>query len=73
MPARATVCRGCGSCEKTGWNEDADYDDLDLPDEAFDDNDAAPKSKGNFMQRVWWIAAVVLLLLSLWYIVIRLQ
>ena len=46
---------------------------LDLPDEAFDHGEAAPKSSGKLMPRVWWIAAVVLLLVSIWYIVIRLQ
>ena len=72
MPAGAVVCRGCGSCEKTGWNDDAEYDGLDLPDEAFADGDRPPKTESHFMQRIWWLAAIVLLLISLWYIVIRL-
>ncbi|MDQ8187515.1 zinc-ribbon domain-containing protein [Pelagicoccus sp. SDUM812002] len=29
----ASACESCGSCPETGWNEDAMYDDLDLPDD----------------------------------------
>jgi len=71
VPARATVCRGCGSCEKTGWNDDADYDGLDLPDEAFENGDQATRTESRFMRRIWWLAGIVLLLISLWYIIIR--
>ena len=70
VPARALACRGCGSCEKTGWNEEADYDGLDLPDEAFADDPRPPKIESNFMQRVWWAAAVVLVLVTIWYFLI---
>ncbi|MGB0766772.1 MAG: hypothetical protein ACPGYV_03580 [Phycisphaeraceae bacterium] len=33
--ARALACPGCGADDETGWSEDAEYDGVDLPDEAF--------------------------------------
>ncbi|HNQ89673.1 MAG TPA: zinc ribbon domain-containing protein [Verrucomicrobiota bacterium] len=36
VPAGAAACPECGSCAETGWSEQARYDALDLPDEAFD-------------------------------------
>jgi hypothetical protein len=71
VPARALACRGCGSCEKTGWNDDADYDGLDLPDEAFENGAQKPRSPSNAMQRIWWLAAVVLLIVTIWYFFIQ--
>jgi hypothetical protein len=68
VPARALACRGCGSCEKTGWNEDADYDGLDLPDEAFEDEPRQPSRNILSMRRVWWVAAVVLLIMTIVYL-----
>lgn len=45
VPRGAKVCRECGSCPKTGWSEDSAYDHLDLPEEAFEDDDAPKKQK----------------------------
>ena len=73
VPARALACRECGSCEKTGWKDDADYDGLDLPDEAFEEEPRRPARGNNFMQRVWWVAAVVLLLVTLWYLFVQVR
>ena len=71
VPARALACRGCGSCEKTGWNDDADYDGLDLPEEAFEEEPRKPQSESNVMSRVWWAVAVVLLVVTVWYFIIQ--
>lgn len=68
VAAGAKACRDCGSCEKTGWNDAADYDGLDLPDEAFEDEPRRPAENGHFLQRVWWSVAVVLLLVTIWYL-----
>ena len=46
VPRDARACPGCGSDERSGWNEEATrYDGLDLPDEAFADGDgpSAPR------------------------------
>jgi hypothetical protein len=41
VPRDAKACPGCGADERSGWNvDDARYDGLDLPDDAFDDDEA---------------------------------
>lgn len=40
VPPRAKACPECGADERSGWNEAATrYDGLDLPDDAFDDDE----------------------------------
>ena len=34
---QALACPSCGADDETGWSEDAGYDGVDLPDEAFGD------------------------------------
>ena len=68
MAAGARACRECGSCEKTGWKDEADYDGLDLPDEAFEDEPRRPAGSGSLLKGVWWTAAVVLLVAMIWYL-----
>ena len=63
VPPNARACPECGADERSGWNEDdARYDGLDLPDEAFDD-DRTPRAKP--MRRgtnpVWFIVGIVTL------------
>lgn len=71
VPARAMACRGCGSCEKTGWNDDAEYDGLDLPDESFETEQRKPARENSLLARIWWLAAVMLLLVSIWYLILQ--
>lgn len=41
VPPRAKACPECGADERSGWKEDAHlYDGLDLPDEAWEEEDA---------------------------------
>ena len=54
------ACPECGSDERTGWSENTLYDDLDLPDEAFDDRNASPST---VRRRNGFLALVGLLLL----------
>ncbi len=64
----ARACPDCGADERTGWRETSLYDDLDLPDEAFaDENPAekAPTRRVNGLAWYWWAAALCLLLLVL--------
>lgn len=69
VPAKAKACPSCGACDKTGWNEDATAaDGLDLPDEDFDYDKFTQEEFGTPRKRqgiklVWWITAVVLLVL----------
>jgi len=37
VAAKALACPGCGADDETGWSEDAAYDDVDLPEDAFGD------------------------------------
>lgn len=66
------ACSECGACEKSGWNEEAGYDGLDLPDpdEPFDYEAYVEKEFGGGTKRrigegnwgrVWWWAAVAVL------------
>ena len=75
VPAKAKACRACGACDKTGWSDDAAYDDLSLPDSAFeeeDDRDAADVRRGQDEARkkarawFWRIVAALLLAGMLW-------
>ena len=67
IPARAKACPNCGADEHTGWRETSIYDGLDLPDEAWEDDDTpAPRRpetlRGpNGLAWYWWALAVLLL------------
>jgi hypothetical protein len=74
IPRTARACPECGADERTGWREGSVYDDLDLPDEAFEDDDAPPRKstpKVNGLAWYWWMAAVCLALLLLSAFVLR--
>jgi ribosomal protein L40E len=67
VPPKARACPECGSCEETGWKEDADQGGLGLPDEDFDYNDYVEREFGperlkpRRLSWVWWVAALLLL------------
>ena len=71
VPAGTLACPECGACEKSGWNDDAISDGLDLPDHEFDydrylaDEFGAPAKKRG-MQKVWLIAALILVVALAW-------
>ncbi len=69
IPPHARACPACGADERTGWREPSVYDDLDLPDAAFEDENApsrpAPPRTVNGIAWYWWMAAVCLALLLL--------
>ncbi len=68
IPHRARACPECGADERTGWREPSVYDDLDLPEHAFDDETRSarpPPPKVNGLAWYWWMAAVCLVLLVL--------
>ena len=76
IPRHAKACPECGADERTGWreNDDTRYDGLDLPEEAFEDNDARgsvprrkPVARVNGIAWYWWLVGVALLLsLAAW-------
>ena len=69
IPRGAKACPECGADERTGWRASADaiYDGLDLPEEAFEDENAkrphpSPVPRVNGVPWYWWVVGVMLLL-----------
>ena len=74
VPANAKVCPECGSDESTGWSEQAQTDELNLPQGDFDYQDFIQQEFGP-KRRVprgvhwfWWLIAVVvvIILVTIW-------
>ena len=70
VPRKAKVCPGCGADETTGWSDTAYADNLGIPDEHFDYGEfvkeefgRSPKPRG--IHWVWWLTALVLVVLFL--------
>ena len=66
VPRGAKACPECGADERTGWDEEATrYDGLDLPDSAFDFDDAPKRApmRRHGLSPLWTTTALVLLLL----------
>ena len=71
IPRGAKACPECGADERTGWrdNDATRYDGLDLPEEAFADDEgekekptpAAPRVNG--IAWYWWVVGVALLVI----------
>ena len=65
VPPGARSCPACGADEQSGWNDETTrYDGLDLPAEAFADEDngaSSPRKAGrrDTAARVWRIIAVI--------------
>ena len=69
IPPRALACPECGADERTGWRESSIYDGLELPDEAWSDDDNQLSRQPDPMSRhvngiawYWWCVGVALLL-----------
>ncbi len=65
VPRGAKACRECGSCDKTGWNEDAAYDHLDLPDEAHEEESPNRRAPAKILRATWWRWAALALVIAL--------
>ncbi len=65
IPRDAKACPECGADERTGWREASVYDGMDLPDSAFDDDDAlAPRRPANRVNGIawyWWLAGLTMI------------
>ncbi len=66
IPPRAQSCPECGADERTGWRETDIYDGLELPDEAWAEDDApsasAPRRRPGELPWYWWATAFFMLL-----------
>jgi uncharacterized membrane protein YvbJ len=73
VPRNAKACPECGSDESTGWSDDAQVQNLGLPNEEFNYDEFTQrefgKPKKSPRQMLWWVVAVVLLVLSVLYFV----
>jgi len=56
IPRHAHACPVCGADERTGWRQVSVYDDLDLPDSAYDDAPRAPRRSG--LAWYWIVTAI---------------
>jgi hypothetical protein len=74
VPRGALACPECGADHQSGWREDAEnYDALDLPGDDFDYDEfvqkefgpsSRPSLKPEGMKTIWWITAIVILVVS---------
>lgn len=76
VPPDAPSCPECGSCDRTGWSEEADLSGLGIPEQDFDYDDFLRREFGEEKKVIpegvhwfWWvvglIVAMALLLLLL--------
>jgi len=60
----AHACPECGADERTGWRETSVYDDLDLPESAFEDQ-AAPRKRPPRAGLAWyWVVTAVVAIIA---------
>jgi hypothetical protein len=69
VPPRSLACPECGADHNSGWRLDS-ADGLDLPEDDFDYDEFVRREfsleiKPSGLKTIWWITAIVLLLLSL--------
>ena len=74
VPRNARACPECGADEKTGWSEEARYDSLDLPDQAFDYEDFVKREFGGGsaaprgLRWFWWLVGAIVLAGFVWLV-----
>ena len=71
VPRGARACPECGADHNSGWRQDAEsYDGLDLPDDNFDYDEFVrrefpSKVRPQGIKTIWWITAILVLLISI--------
>ena len=68
IPRGARACPECGADDRTGWreNDETRYDGLDLPDSAYEDDSAPPRSTAPRSGVRWyWLLIAAALIASL--------
>lgn len=67
VPPDAKSCPECGSCEQTGWSDEASQADLGLPEDEFDYDEFVKKEFGPANPRprgiswFWWVIGLLAL------------
>jgi len=73
VPRNAKACPECGADDTTGWSDSARADNLGIPDEHFDYNRfvqeefSTARVKPERVHWVWWLTALVLILVFLFF------
>ena len=72
VPRKAKCCPGCGSDETTGWSDSAHAENLGVPDDNFDyeefmKDEFGGRTKPRDIYWVWWLTALLLVLLFLFF------
>ena len=68
VPAGSRACPECGADHRSGWRDDAStYDGTDVPDpdfnyDQFTREEFGPASKFGGIKPIWWITAVLLVI-----------
>ena len=62
IPRRARACPDCGADEQTGWREQDIYDGLELPDDAWDDDESPGTPLSRELPWYWWAAGMAVLI-----------
>lgn len=68
VPLQAKACPHCGASDDSGWNDDAGYERLNLPDDEFDYDDFLKDEFGGGGRRQrkrTWVLAIAIFLLTL--------
>ena len=76
VPPKARACPDCGADEETGWSERAEAQRLGLPDDEFDYDEFVKEELGGGKREVrprgialmWWVVAIVLLIVTVLYL-----
>ena len=67
IPRNAKACPECGADERTGWRETSVYDDLDLPESAWSEDEKSETGRStprvNGVPWYWWCVGAVLVAL----------
>ena len=74
VPAGRKSCPHCGSDERSGWNEEAAGDGLDLPDDDFNYREFVREEFGAGGRRTrpplfWWLIGLGLIAVLVWFFV----
>jgi len=71
VPIKALACPECGADDETGWSEDAAYDEVDLPDSAFDGPERPENGLGLTRSPIYKAVLILMVILILVFILAR--